>query len=404
MRYPFVRRPSKVCKLLLCALFSATDGFIIADDAADSLLVTIAESYKANKAAFSSGSCRFTFRYAGAQDEEKALRGSWLKNIRTVSSDIEWCFRDNEHVFKMVINNDELVRNIADNKPMVLPLNVVIKGEYALDHDPIVNNAIIHSPEDYSLNVRYSPFNLAEDSEFSNPAALLASAAADRYKSWKCVVEEDVEYRGGLFTKLTITADPKINSYIIVMYLDPSRGFLPIITEHFQNPSGEFRARMVVSDVLQAKEAFFPLHACRMIPAVTPEKQEYLEIREMKVIDIDLKQRPDDTDMIVSLPKDTQFKNGSNSKTAQTIFRNAKDDFVAFSVDDLETTHQLLQGVAIERDKLDTIYSRPIRSKSTPSSALTFRTFAVILNVCFIVSIIGVLVVKSRKYWLRPNR
>ena len=236
------------CRLLVF-VFMISGGFSVSQAKADDseTLRIIAELYKANKSSFRSGKCTFKSSIVSADNENDAIRRKWNNSEEHCDVTGTLYFLDDALSIKVDIDNDDLVRRLEESAPMITPVNIVKKGSYAIDHDALVNTAIVHSPNNYALNIRYHPFNLAEDSAFGDPATAIDNAVASNFDGTEFSIEEDV-LRGGQ-SYLLLKKSRRNDSHDKWFYIDPHRGYLPFITEYYHKTSGELFSRMVLLDV-----------------------------------------------------------------------------------------------------------------------------------------------------------
>ncbi len=319
----------------------------------------IKDGYRANIAVFTKYRCRFRFAIRSADTEADALAGKWNSRGPQEAVEATLYVKDDMLALRMEIRNDELVHKIQKHDSLITPINIARKGGYAIDHDALVNNAIVHSPQHFDLNVRFHPFNLAQDSERLDPAGAIEWFEARNFEGAELIVEKDVPNEGRRWTRLTTKA--AVNSHDTYFYLDPERGFLPFLTvmepKVFKGPPW----RMHLLDVRHDAGGYFPMHAILVIPRVPKTGGPDVEVREMQVLELDLKYEPTDKDLMIELPKYTQYYDGVNPNTSKTLYADAKTDFVPISVNDLEPLYQTLQGLAREREKEQAArLSRPV--------------------------------------------
>jgi hypothetical protein len=382
--------------LVLAALYLGLGGIaaLAVDDRAE--LEIIKQGYNANKAAFVKGKCRFRYALRSAATEADAIAEKWNQHgpQDSVESTLYW--KGDMLALRMAINNDELVAKIKNKEPLITPMNVARKGPYAIDHDALVNNAIIHSPQHYDLNIRLYPFNLAEDSERCDPASTIEFAEAHKFEDCHFTIDKGLLREGRKWTRLVYRRSA--NSRDRHFYIDPERGYLPFITEMFRHGAKpqEPPWRMRLLDVHREGGAYYPLHAMLVMqrPAYNGSPA-FVDVREMKVLELDLNYDPTPDDLTIELPKYTQYYDGVNPNTSKTLYASAKTAFVRLSVNDIEPLYHKLQSLATQRAQAQA--ARVARTVIKPERSTSRLWLIVTINCAVVVMLLGVLLVRRRR-------
>jgi hypothetical protein len=329
---------------VLAVLAQATS--LLADNR--KFLHQIADGNQQNKASFSHGKCRFTYSMMTADSEQDALNGKWNDVKKPLTSEFLLFFRDDALTVKLTIGPDELRQKLARRETVIYPESYAQKGKFAIDFDPFIGTSILYSPANKRLNVRMHPFNLAVDSSGCDPESTIAYAEKQKFEGIDFGVEENV--MRGDHKYLMLKSAAKNDSHDMTFYLDPQKGYLPFITEEFaKNGTRDLFARMSLLKVHREGDRYFPIHAIRTCPRKPTRGPTYVSVREMKVVEFDLNYHPTPEDLSLQLPKDTQFSDGVNPKTAKSLFRDGLPGIAQVSVDDLEGIYNLLQNIAAER-------------------------------------------------------
>ncbi len=313
-------------------------------------LEEIRNGYLANRSAFSHGMCRYTYTIASADSEADALQGKRNDRRPAISRESTLFFDGDAYTIKVAPDAAAVRRAIEEDQGLIVPITIACKGGYAIDHDGLINNAILHGPGSFRLTVRYHPYNLAADADTS-PAKSIEYAASREFELADFRVERDVIRDGHAYVKLSLTAD--YNSREKICWIDPNRGYLPFVTEYVHHKTGEFAGRMFLLKVHEERGAFFPLHAIHVIPRRQQNGTSYSEVREMKVSQLDLSYQPTAEDLTIRLSKHTQYSDGINPNTAKSLFREGTAEYAPVSVNDIEGIFNQLQALAVERAKED---------------------------------------------------
>lgn len=324
-------------------------------------LKVIAESYRANKAAFAHGKCRFTYSIRTARNEADAIAGKWSNDREHVTSEMTLYFRGDTVTVKTKLDNDRLVAAIEHSEPVITPINIAVKGGFAIDHDGLLNAAIVHSPSSNHLNIRMHPFNLADDSQSMDPASILEYSEALKFDGVEMTVEEHVVRDGREYVLINRSA--KDDSHDARYYIDPEQGYLPIVTEYYEKDGQRaLYSRMLLLDVHREDNACFPMRSIKLLTRKNADNNDFQQVREMKVVELDLQYQPTAEDFTLRLPKHTQYSDGVNPNSAKSLFRDKGPAFAAVSVNDIEGLYGQLQNLAAGRAKDEVIVrSRPAR-------------------------------------------
>jgi len=337
--------------LVFIGLVCSISGVQAEEPALRATLQAIAASAEANRNAFENGKCIFTYSMWHAASEEEALKGLADKAFPILSRRVEMYFSGESLAIKSPIDRQALDEELSGANGVIVPVNVMRHGHFAIDHDPIVNSAIVYSPETYNLNIRLHPFNLAKDSGATGIIAAVNYAESKKYEGVQFQVKQDVEKEGR--TCLLVQKSATYDSHDIDTYLDAKRGYLAFITEDFERSEGHpISSRMRLLDVRQEGDAFFPMHAIRVsFPSQSSQARKGVNVSEMKVEELDLNYQPTPEDLSICFSKQTQYADGINPKTAKTLYRERKEDCTPVKCEDISGLWKELQGIAAVRAK-----------------------------------------------------
>jgi hypothetical protein len=351
----------------LAALYVCLQGLCAAPplDAADpeTILEVIAEGYLANRTAFTHGKCRYTYSHGTAATEEDALAGKWSDHWPRGTREFVLHFRDDQLSVQAVAEEAQLAEAMRARAPVISPLNVLVNGDYALDHDGQINIARMHSPQAWALNIMYQPFNLALDTGRSDPAKTIQRYLRQREAGWEMQVQEGVELAGRRGVRVEYYAPG--NSHRRRWLFDPELGYLPVVTEFHEAESGKFQERMFVDTVEHHQGAVFPTRAVSAAPTVDDRGVAYCEFHEMRVLELDLDYVPTDADLSINIPKNTQFQTGIDSRGSKTLYRGAPTPLVNITTNDVEPIFKQLMGIAEERARQQAAVAT-VRSPAAP--------------------------------------
>lgn len=335
------------CVFAMCLLFGLP---VFGSDIPPELDV-IRQGYLENVAAFLRGKCRFTYSIQSAESEADAIAGKWNSVIQRIErTNMLYLDRD-AFVIKVELDGKKIAEEMNSNAGLIVPTTIARKADFAIDHDAVINTAIVHSPANWKLTVPYHPFNLAIDSGSWAPSANIEFAAARSFQGASFEVDTNSVRDDRKYVKMTIKAD--YNSHHNTYWLDPARGYLQFVTESHNARTGELWARMFLLNVHEEAGAFFPTHAMIIKPFRRSNGTPYVEVREMKVDELDLSYVPTKEDMTIHLPKHTQYSDGINPNTAKSLYREGDKEFAPIHVDEIEGIYNKLQGLAVERAKED---------------------------------------------------
>lgn len=310
-------------------------------------LEVIREGYLANRAAFTRGKCRFTYSIWYADSEADALAGKPRGTEPPLSRESTLFMDGDAFTIKVELDGRRIVEEMRANRGIIVPTTIAKKGEYAIDHDALINTAVVHSPSNRRLKVPYHPFNLAVDADVGSPASFITYAAGRGFEGVEFEVEQNAVRDVIPYIKLSINAS--YNSHNKVMWIDPKRGYMNYITESFRRRTGEFTSRMYLREVHEENGAFFPMHAIDISPLRATDGTSLVQVREMRVEELNLSYHPTREDMTIYLPKHTQYSDGVNPNTAKSLFRDGDAEFAPIHVDEIEGIYHQLQALAKER-------------------------------------------------------
>ncbi|MBS0203461.1 MAG: hypothetical protein JSS49_11215 [Planctomycetes bacterium] len=314
-------------------------------------LEMIRQGYLANRSSFTHGKCSFVYSIQSADTESAAIEGKWNGLMNHLERESTLYFDGDALTIKVELDGHKLATEMASPDGLIVPLTIARKGPFAIDHDPIVNTAIVHSPANSRLAIRYQPFNLASDSDGVTPASAIDYAAARNFAGATFNVETDVLYEGRKYIKMTKKA--VYDSHDVAYWIDPDRGYLNFITEYTEKGTGKLSHRMRILDVQEDQGRFFPKHAIKVFPMRTSTGLTLVEVREMRVTDLDLSYKPTAEDLTIHLPKHTQYSDGINPNSSKSLFRSNEAEFAPIHVDEIEGIYNQLMGLVVERTKED---------------------------------------------------
>ena len=312
-----------------------------------SQLKELKEAYLANRSAFEHGKCRFRYTRTSADSEADALASKWNDKKPRLNREYTFFFDKDSFTIKTDLDREKLAKELQSDDGLLVPETVAAKGAYAIHHDGLVNNAIVYSPKNDKLHVRYHPFNLARDADVSL-ASSVDYASARNFEGANFRIDQ-VKLDDRSYIRVTQAAD--YDSINVVRWIDPSRGYLSFRTDYIRPRTGELSSQMYLLDVHEENNAYFPTHAMLIDPVPSADDTAYVEVHEMKVEELDLSYKPTPEDLSISLPNSTQYYDGVNPKTAKTLYRNSKERFVPISVDRIEDIYNTLQEIARQRAK-----------------------------------------------------
>lgn len=330
---------------IFCGLLNPI-GPALADDV-QSQLKELKEGYLANRSALQHGKCRFRYTRLTADSEADALAGKWNDSRPRLNRDYTYFFDKDAFVIKTDLDREKLAKEIRSDDGLLVPETVAAKGDYAIHHDGVVNNAIVYSPKNKKLHVRYQPFNLALDADISL-AKSIDYAAARNFEGANYGIEK-VKLDDRPYVRVTNAAE--YNSSDIVYWIDPTRGYLRFRSEFISRRTGKLSSWMRLLEVHEENGTYFPTHAMQISPRRTVDGDSYVEVDEMKVEELDLSYKPTPEDLSISLPNSTQYYDGVNPNTAKTLYRSSKDPLIPISVDSIEGIYNTLQEIAKQRAK-----------------------------------------------------
>jgi hypothetical protein len=377
---------------VFCALAAGEPPRLGAEDARTTLEV-IAEGYLANRAAFTHGKCRYEYSHGTAATEEDARAGKWSDHWPRATREFVMHFRDERLSIQAISDDATLSRQMRAGAPVLSPMNILVNGDYAMDHDGLINTAILHSPKAWALKIRYQPFNLAEDGE-SNPGSALAAYLRGERPDLVVTVIEQAELAGR--QGVVVDYSSPIGSHRVRKLFDSSLGYLPAITEWYRADTGKFDRRTFVEEVHRHHGAVFPLRAVSAAPTVDQHGVAYCEVREMKVLELDLDYIPTDADLTIQIPRNTQFQDGISSKGSKTLYRDSPEPLVRISANDVKPIFDQLQEVAAERAR-DESAAMSIRTPPASGRRGSILPWLLAANVGALAVIIGI-------YWQRRRR
>jgi len=383
------------CSIVIACIQNV--GWAAADAALVDKLRLVAEGYQSNKSAFIHGKCVFTFAYRRADTIDDALGEKWNDQPLQDVLGFTYLFRGDALVVRTPMDGnvgEEIVSKMEGHRAIVAPINIAKQGDYALDYDGIVNTAIVYAPENNNLHVTMHPFNLAFDNDILDLAYVILTAEADSFESTQLEVVENAVYEDREYLLVKQTDNSTGAPYHYHHYVDPARGFLPFITEGYHS-SGKLHFRMVLLEARQDGANYFPLHAMMLLPRVPTEKAPYIDVREMKVLELDLEFEPTDEDLVVHLPKNTQFSDGINSNTAKSLYRDGDEDFPAVSTNDIKGIYDELQTLAVEREEEAAIRAEHGIVQAPQSATRRYVLFAI--NAVLIAGVIVLFLWSRRK-------
>lgn len=352
------------------------------------LLTLIGDAYRANQSAFKFGKCQFIYTTGYADSEQDAVDGKWndrrkpiVKRAEIYWQDDTFCFRQSREGVQLNVKKDSPV-------PPTTAVDILKKGNYAIDHDALAGNAIVYSPENFALIIRYQPFNLSSDIDVDNPGAAIEFAQRTNFDGTEITVQRNVQRDGRDFIRLkkSSTAD----SHDTHFYVDPQRGHLAFITETFYKGSDRLFKRMLLLDVHRESGAFFPMRAVTIAPSDPQDGPAFVRVREMKVTSLDLAYHPTKEDFTIQFPKYTQFWDGLNPNTSKSIFRDRKDNVASISADEIKPLYESLQSLAVNRQE------RQTKAAEAKSSARRVSFVAVVVNVLVIAALFTAYLMKRR--------
>jgi lysine/ornithine N-monooxygenase len=138
------------------------------------------------------------------------------------------------------------------------------------------------------------------------------------------------------------------------------------------------------------------MHAMLIVPRTPGNAVPYVEVREMKVLELDLRYRPTQADFTLHLPKHTQYWDGVNPRTAKTLYRDQDAQFAPVSVNDIEPIYNKLQAIAKESERKEAGLAarRDVRTVRTESKM--YYVLAV-LNGLAIAALAAIYLIRRRR-------
>ena len=367
-----------------------------ADELSDQLQI-ISESYLANRARFKNGKCRFRYSTRSARSEELALKEQWSDDLPHLTSEVKWYFREDDQVLKMDIDNDDVAMRLENQLGVLTPVNIMMKGGFSLDSDGIATNAIVSAPGGPPLRIPYHPFNLAIDSNHIDPASQIASLQSDRPGQISFQVDPRGQYDGIGYLMLKQVAGKVGRTSRHIWYLRPDKGYLPYVTEFTESTSDELVARMFIVDIAEVEGGFFPMHSMYLAPMKTLAGNDIVRVRELKVLEFEPDVIPTDEELTITLSKNTQFSDGTNPKTAKTLYRDSKSPVVEIPTSRLRSIYEELQGIAIERrESAQLAASQRSLEKATSNKKSFAWPWLIILNAILVVAACVLLIWRRR--------
>ena len=369
--------------------------FVVEPVKADGLqtqLEVLKEGYMANRSAFRQGKCRFQVSRWSADTEAAAQDGLRNSKLPYLTRNYTYFFDGDAFTIKTELDGEKLAEEIESDNGLLVPTNVAVNGGFGIDHDPIVNNAIVHSPTNYNLTIRYHPFNLASDAPVSL-ASSVEYASARNFEGARFTLGQ-AELNGKPYIRVASSAE--YNSLDKTAWIDPSRGYLSYRIDYVRSRSGKFRSRMHLLDVREVDGAYFPIHALRITPIPSLEDPLYIRVDEMKVEELDVSYKPTPEDLSISLPRTTQYYDGINPNTSKTLYRDAEERFVSISVDSIEEIYNKLQGIAEQRSEEEAALAK-LRDVSEGGDDQTTMYLIVGVNLLVVVVIFLALYIKKQR-------
>ncbi len=325
---------------LFCFMSYSTFAFSADTDELHRKLLEIAKSYNANKNSFTKGRCVFRHIYSRGKNAVDPASSEWVETRKPRSQTFTWIWKDDAFVVGPQIDIESTQEDVQEDEWSISHEVALYKAGYYIDY--FTAGAIVGSLKDRKLNVKYHPFNLSNDA-LINPATIIEYSQKNNFKDPILTLEENVAYAGGKYTRITAKGDS--SSHHLTFYLDPQKGFLPIISESYDKMTGKISTRMVLTGMRKYHGNWFPMRSLK----ITELLSGAYEVREMKVIKLNLKFDPTDVDLTALLSKHTQYSHRADPYTAKTLYRNQKDDFVPISVNDIKGIYNSLKDIAKQR-------------------------------------------------------
>ncbi len=358
----------------------------------DEELLKIEEIFNANRSIFKNGYCRFVFSQWSADSVEDSLKG--IENGQSIKRKIEYeIFMSNgDFIQKTDIDLEAVLKRINQKEISFTPMNIAIKSGFAIDHNAALNNAIVHSPDNYQVNVRYHPFNFSADSSGLDPASAIRYARSKSFDGIECYIGGNAVVDGVDCVILNVCGEK--DSHCFTYYIDMSRGCLPLKIEMFNKDKSLY----ATTNILEIKEidgGYFPLHSIKTNVLKTDDEKTLVKVSETEVLEIDLLYKPTQKDMALQLPKTTQFYDGINPNSSKTLFLDHENEFVDIPVENIENIYNQLQGIAATREKAS--LKRSLRNDDIVSknSGRNWMWIIIIANLFLMVFIF--MVVSSRR-------
>jgi hypothetical protein len=168
-----------------------------------------------------------------------------------------------------------------------------------------------------------------------------------------------------------------------------------MITEWYQRDSGEMYGRMLIRDVRQEGNTFFPLHAMKFTTFRPLKGEPFTQVREMKVLELDTGYEPTEQDLSILLPRTAQFSDGLDSNTSKTIYRKSDTKFVEVGAHEIEKIYHDLQEIAEGRvEKQAAVTQRREIGTERGSSKISIL---VIVNGILLFLILGAYLIKRQR-------
>ncbi|HAW32494.1 MAG TPA: hypothetical protein DCY03_31025 [Planctomycetaceae bacterium] len=356
-------------------------------------LQVIAELYKHNVMSFTTGRYVFEFSYRSAATEEDALHGIWNDSVIPATAKYSLYLDDQKFALKMDVENGETLERLESENVILSPFQALGNSQYALDWDGLVNIVDVHSPKNYRLSIRHHPFNLADDAQGGDPATFIENAIRNKYQGYKYEVDDAIGPEGQEVIVVKLTG--KVSSLETHYYIDPNQGYLPVLTEFYSKSSGKYKGKTQVLEIRNHSGAYYPIHAIKMKWRTPSDRQHYVDVREMKVVEFDPSYKPLAEELSIRLPRTAQFSDGIKPNTAKSLYRSQEKKFVEVNANEIEGIYQELTALAEKRVQIEAdIKARgDIETERTESKLPLLLT----INAVVLCLIIGLYVIKKKR-------
>ncbi len=387
-----------VSVLLLLVVLRPTRPIAFAADERDALGV-MAQGYLSNREAFQWIRCRFRMIRGRAASVEEALKGNisnpieyrglWLVDGPNVRYELVCDPAVLEPALKKLKTGDreegpqvkEPEKRGRRRVTASLPCSseYCLKNEsYSLGYSPLIAGGNLHPKDSPNRGgIRVTPFSMdvMGPDEMSGPANVLQDCVRGKFFGR---FDGREEVRG---VEVLVASAGKTEATLrLKYYLDPNRGFLPIYLWDTNPTTGRKLCEAYITDIKECSHGrWFPERSVVVfgVGATPPFKTQ-----EIKVLELDVDNRPSKRDFYLDLPAGTQISIPTRSQWVTF----AQDERVG--LDDLQRLHQR----CIEYPK--TLNGLP--GAEQPSGLRTALRWTLSVGTLLIVGFVVFMIVRSR--------